>query len=213
MKINLFLFSLLLTTRCSAQSDVYLSKVAKYNEASVFEDAKYKDMTWQKFYQLEEVQEFVDPNNYDFDLLNAAVLFATNKYRASKGIAALRFDPRLRDAAAIHTNEMVNRKFFDHLNTASPRIRMPNNRTELCGFEGARIAENLERDFMDVQKPMNYAQLGDKAIQDLSRSRDHDAHLLDKNLDQVGCALLFENQPNTDGYWFWRLTQNFGKSW
>ncbi|MFN8308435.1 MAG: CAP domain-containing protein [Chitinophagales bacterium] len=208
----LFLLSFL-GLQVFGQASGYLAKIPKYNEASQFEDEKYKNMTWQEFEKLDAVKEFVDPDNYDYDLLSAAVFFANNKYRFNKDVAPLKFEPRLRDAAAIHTYEMVRRKFFDHINSADARIKMPNNRTELAGFVGERIAENLERDFIDIQKPITYMELADKAIRDLSRSRDHNEHMLDPNLTLLGCAIMFEPAPNSDGYWFFRLTQDFGKSW
>ena len=101
MKKLLIILATLWAATCYSQGpDKYLAEIRKYNEASVFEDERYKDMTWEKFYKLEEANDLVDPNNYDFDLMNAAVLFAVNKYRASHSIKPLKFEPRLRDAAS-----------------------------------------------------------------------------------------------------------------
>ncbi|MFN8278449.1 MAG: CAP domain-containing protein [Chitinophagales bacterium] len=208
-----FLMMLLAGVASAQTAADYLARIPKYNESSQFEDDKYKGMTWQQFEALDMAKEFVDPDNYDYDLLSAAIFFATNKYRASQHIAPLVFEGHLRDAAAIHTYEMIRRKIFDHINQADAKLKMPNNRTELCGYAGERIAENLERDYVDLQKPLTYMELAEKAIRDLSRSKEHNAHMLDPNLKQVGCAIMFEAQPNSDGYWFWRLTQDFGKPW
>ena len=92
MKSIVIILSILCATRTQAQSDKYLAQIPKYNEKSSFEDVRYKDLDWKQFYKLEEANDLVDPNNYDFDLMNAAAFYAVNKYRASKGIAPLRFD-------------------------------------------------------------------------------------------------------------------------
>ncbi|MBS1686215.1 MAG: CAP domain-containing protein [Bacteroidetes bacterium] len=213
MKKLLILLAALYSFSSYAQGpDKYLAQIRKYNEASVFEDERYKDMTWEKFYHLDEANDLVDPNNYDFDLLNAAVLFAVNKYRDARGIKALKFEPRLRDAASIHSYEMVRRNFFDHVNRYDKAIAMPNNRTEMCKYAGERIAENLARSFVDVEKPMTYTQIADMIVKELSTSYDHNKHMLDPGLDKIGCAVIFEDRP-IDGYYYMRTTQDFGRDW
>ena len=197
----------------SQEAAPYLAKVAKYNEASSFEDVRYKELDWQKFYKLEESNEFVDPVNYDFDLMNAAVFFATNKYRASRGVPPLKFEPRLRDAATIHSFQMVKKNFFDHMNYSDPKLQGPDKRMELCGYKGQKLAENLARGFADRGKPMTYTQLADKMIMELSKSKEHNKHLIDPELEKLGCGLIFEGSSTPEGVIFFRLTQDFGRDW
>lgn len=216
MKWYVLFFALCCTAPSFAQApeaSPYLAKVGKYNEASSFEDVKYKDLDWQKFYKLEESNELVDPVNYDFDLMNAALFFATNKYRASKGIPPLKFEPRLRDAATIHSYEMVKKNFFDHMNYSDPKLQGPDKRMELCGYKGQRLAENLARGFADRGKPLTYIQLADKAIMELSKSKEHNKHLIDPELEKLGCGLLFESATTPEGVIYFRLTQDFGRDW
>lgn len=203
---------ILCAVSASAQADKYLAQIPKYNEKSIFEDERYKGMDWQHFYKLEEANDLVDPNNYDFDLMNAAVFFAVNKYRASKGIAPFKFEPRFRDAASIHSDQMVKRNFFDHVNRYDKAIAMPNNRTEMCGYMGERIAENLARSYWDPEAPKTYVQLADMVVKELSTSYDHNRHMIDPQLDKIGCGLIFENKPS-NGYYYFRLTQDFGRDW
>jgi len=201
---------------CMAQSPgaaPYLARVHKYNEVSSFEDVMYKNMDWQKFYKLEIANTLVDPVNYDFDALNAAMFFAVNKYRESKGVPVLKFEPRLRDAATIHSYEMVKKNFFDHWNTTDPKIKGPDNRMELCGYKGQRLSENLARDYADRGKPLTYTQLADKTVKDLSKSSEHNKHMLDAGLDKLGCAVIFEDKPAGDGIIYFLLTQDYGKDW
>lgn len=201
---------------CYAQSPEaapYLAKVGKYNEASNFEDVRYKNMDWKEFYKLEEANELVDPHNYDFDLMNAAVFFAVNKYRASKGVSPLKFDPRLRDAAAIHSYQMVMKNFFDHMNYYDTKIQGPDTRMHLCGYDGQKLAENLFRGYADRGRPVTYIQLADKIVSELSKSKEHNRHLVDPDLDRLGCAVIFENTTTPEGIVYFRLTQDFGKEW
>jgi uncharacterized protein YkwD len=197
----------------SAEAAPYLAKVAKYNEASSFEDVRYKDMDWQKFYKLDEANEFVDPLNYDFDFMNAAVFFAVNKYRAGKGLPQLKFEPRLRDAATIHSYMMVKKNFFDHMNYTDPKLQGPDKRMELCGYKGQRLAENLARGFTERAKPLTYTQLADKIVMELSRSKEHNKHMIDPDLEKLGCGLIFENSVTQEGDIYFRLTQDFGRDW
>ena len=209
MKSIVIILSLLCASGAKAQATKYLAQIPKYNEKSSFEDVRYKDLDWKQFYKLDEANDLVDPNNYDFDLMNAAAFYAVNKYRASKGVAPMRFEPRLRDAASIHSDQMVKRKFFDHLNRFDAKIALPNNRIELCGYQGERIAENIARSFIDPYTPLTYTQLADKVVNELSRSKEHNAHMLDSSFDKLGCAITFEAGPANAPIYF-RLTQDYG---
>ena len=48
---------------CMAQSPrccaLYLAKVPKYNEVSYFEDVRYKNMDWKRFYKLDIANSLV----------------------------------------------------------------------------------------------------------------------------------------------------------
>jgi uncharacterized protein YkwD len=216
MKWTLMFSLLICMVQCMGQAPgaaPYLSKVAKYNEASVFEDVRYKNIDWKAFYKLDEANELVDPFNFDFDLLNAAVFFAVNKYRASKGLPQLKFEPRLRDAAVIHSYEMVKKNFFDHMNYTDAKLHGPDTRIELCGYRGQKLAENLARGYADRGKPQSYTQLADKAVMELSRSSEHNKHLTDPGLEKLGCGVLFENTATAEGITYFRLTQDFGTDW
>jgi uncharacterized protein YkwD len=191
----------------------YLAKVTKYNEASQFEDSRYKNIDWTAFYKLDEANEFVDPMNYDFDLMNAAVFYATNKYRAARHITALKFEPRLRDAATIHSYQMVIKNFFDHMNYTDDKLKGPDTRIELCGYHGQKLAENLARMYADRGRPLTYTQLADKVVYEWSKSKEHNKHLIDPDLEKMGCGLIFETVSKPEGITYFRLTQDFGTDW
>jgi uncharacterized protein YkwD len=213
MRILLILmFTMLIHKESVCQVEPYLAAILKYNESSDFEDEKYHDFDWQSFQKLDIVNDLVDPMNYDSDLMNAAMFFALNKYRQSKGLKTLDYEPRLRDASMIHTHQMVVRNFLDHTNPYDRKVRFPNERMELCGYKGEHIAENVARIFINMRDLPTYWQLAEKNIKILAQSRDHNKHMIDSKYTQLGCGLLFENK-NTDGIIYFRTTHCFGKSW
>ena len=201
-------FTTVIFAQQSAES--YLKQVGKYNEASAFEDKEYSQMTWEKFYKLEDANEIVDPANYDFDVMNAAVFFAINKYRMSKGLPAFKFDEHLRDAATIHTNEMTNRNFFAHENPYNPALKKFYNRIEISGFKGGFSAENISREYQDLHNPKTYIQIAEEMILNLSLSKQHNANMLDTHYTHLGCALLFDKKSTNGDVWYFRSTQDFG---
>jgi uncharacterized protein YkwD len=104
---------------------------------------------------------------------------------------------------------MVKRNFFDHQNPYDAKIRMPNNRAELCGFNGEHLAENLARMFVDMQNLPTYTQLADKVISALSKSKDHEKHMRDPKYDRLGTGFIFENKT-----YIWSvLFSYFAKLW
>lgn len=210
MRITILLLLLLNAGFTISQPDKYLAAITKYNEASSFEDERYRGMTWQQFYKLEEANEFVDPMNYDCDLMNAAIFFAINKYRDGLHLSQLAFEPRLRDAAMIHSNEMIKRNFFDHSNPYDPKLRMHNLRAELCGFFGEYLSENLSRSFLNMNTPLTYTQLADKTIKELSYSKDHKKNMTSNNINLLGCGFLCENR-GSEGIFYFRITHDFGR--
>jgi uncharacterized protein YkwD len=208
MRILIIFAAILQTASLHAQADKYLAAIPKYNEASSFEDERYRGLSWKQFYALEEVKEFVDPMNYDSDLMNAALFFAINKYRDGLKLSQLTFEPRLRDAAMIHSNEMVKRNFFDHVNSFDPKIRLFNQRTELCGFMGEYLSENISRTFQDMNKPLSYTELADRTIKELSTSNNHKKCMTRSDINVLGCGFIFERK-HTEGIFYFRTTHDF----
>lgn len=199
---------------CSGQApgaQPYLADILKYNEASNFEDARYKVLDWRDFDKLEEANELVDPNNYDFDLMNAAVFYAVNKFRSAKNLPPLKFDGRLRDAASIHSWQMVKKNFFDHMDFYDDSLRSPDRRMMLCGYSGQKMTENISRIYLDRSKPLTYIQVAAKIAAEWSKSKDQNHHMLDPELERLGCGLVFEVHSNLQGLIYFRVTADFGK--
>src|SRR5688572_1875913 len=102
--------------------DKFLNEIPAYQKDSYFKQKVYAEHEWKSFYKLKEANEIIDPDNYDLHLLNAAVFFSTNKLREEKKGKTLKFSASLRDAAVVHTQQMVDKKFFSHTNNKTLKL-------------------------------------------------------------------------------------------
>src|SRR4051794_13492167 len=105
-----------------ADGDSFLKDIPLYQKDSYFKQKVYAEHDWKSFFQLKEANQIIDPDNYDLHLLNAAVFFATNKLRDEKKLKQLKFSNALRDAAVVHTQQMIDKKFFNHFNNRVPKL-------------------------------------------------------------------------------------------
>jgi uncharacterized protein YkwD len=68
-----------------------------------------------------------------------ALLCLTNVYRAERGVPVLTHDPTLRAVARAHSQDMIDRDFFDHVN---PDGDGPTDRAQAAGYPGS-VGENI----------------------------------------------------------------------
>jgi uncharacterized protein YkwD len=161
---------------------------------------------------MKEAQQIVNPADYDFHLLNAAFFYATNKLREERKVKPLQFSEALRDAAVLHTHEMVTKKFFSHYNNnGSPKIRTPKQRillfagTEQLGLSG----ENCDENFVEPYEPLTYIQVAERITKDLYDSPPHRANMLEKGFRHLGCAVIFEQPRGKNEAVYLKATQDF----
>ena len=190
----------------------YLAKIELYQKDSYYKQKVYDEHNWKSFYQLKEAQANVDPNNYDLHLLSAAIFFATNKLRESKGLKTLRFSPQLRDAAAVHTNQMIEKNFFDHFNNRTPALRTPEQRIKLFGATSTALAENVDYNNMQLSGKTTYLQLAEKIVDEFYHSPPHRKNMLGKEFTHLGCAAMFEARDK-QGARYIKTTQGFSANY
>ena len=147
-----------------AGGERFLSDIHLYQKESYFKQKVYAEHDWKSFYGLMEANQVIDPDNYDLHLLNAAVFFATNKVREDKRLKPLKFSTELRDAAVVHSQQMVEKKFFDHFNNKIRKLRSPENRMILFGVEATAMGENIDYNNIDMPSRITYLQLADKIV-------------------------------------------------
>ena len=186
----------------------YLNNNHLYKQDSDFKESVYVHSAWKGFYELKEAQAIIDPARYDLHLLNAAIFFATNKIRESKKVKALQFSSQLRDAATVHTSQMIEKNFFDHFNRFSPCLRTPEQRIRLFGITSTAYAENVDYNYIKTDGRTTYLELAEKIVQEFYDSPPHRKNLLGKEFTHLGCAAIFESR-NKQGACYLKCTQDF----
>lgn len=186
----------------------YLSALMAFQQQSYFKLQVYNDHNWKSFEMLKEPNVVVNPDAYDFHLLNAAVFYATNKLREEKKLKSLTFSPSLRDAAVVHTYQMVDKKFFSHVNSKTPRLKQPDERMRLFGAKCKAYAENIDWNNMPMPSNTTYKELAEKIVDAWFHSAPHKKNMLNKNLSHLGCAVVFEPK-NSGVVRYLKATQDF----
>lgn len=186
----------------------YLDKIALYQRSSYFKDQVYAEHNWKSFYKTLPAQSIVDPDNYDLHLLCASVYYATNKLRESKGLKPLQFSPQLRDAAVVHTNQMIEKNFFDHFNSRTPALRTPDLRIKIFGVNSTAEAENVDYTNIPINGPTTYIEVAEKIVDELYHSPPHRKNMLGKEFKHLGCAAMFEAKDK-QGVRYIKATQDF----
>jgi uncharacterized protein YkwD len=189
-------------------SNQYLDEISAYNKDSYYKQKAYSENDWKRFYDSSIPNTILDLNHLDLHLLNAALFYSTNKLRSSKGLKELEFSGPLRDAAVVHTYEMVKRNFFDHYNRKNRKLYSPANRFELFEVRANATAENVALNYLNPGSPKTYIQIADIVVDALFHSKEHRLNMLSKNYSKLGCAIYFEQKPK-NGVWYFKATQDF----
>lgn len=191
----------------SSDGDKFLNEIALYQKESYYKQKVYDEHTWKSFSTLPDVNKAVDPNNYDLHLLNAAVFFATNKIRAEKKQKELTFSSALRDAAVVHSQQMVDKKFFSHFGR-NPKLKGPDDRMRMFGVGEVRAeGENIDYNHMQPGKT-TYWQIAEQIVDDFMHSSEHRKTMLSKGYSHLGCAAVLETS-NKDGLRYYKATQDY----
>lgn len=198
-------------------------QIEDYNSvSSVFLDESYDKYTIENFEQQPVFNTEIDYTNIDYGVLNACIVFYTNKFRNLKKMSALEFRPLLRDAAAFHSVQMVNKRFYSHDNMHQRKLRTVVDRLDFLGFEGRNMAENLGRDFIHhydeksaywyktnanykndfyygndqnlkgLIVPKTYRELAKSIVASWVKSPQHRHNMLSKDYTWIGVAALID---------------------
>jgi len=128
------------------------------DDASVFADDAYQKYTWQTFNASDFANRKIDLFNPDYGLLNAAIFYAVNEQREAKKLSPLQFSAVLREAASMHSEKMVELKFFNDKNKKDTTNLTPSKRVFHLGGNFKLIGENIGRGLlMDYDDKKKYA--------------------------------------------------------
>ncbi len=199
--------------------------------AQNWSDVHYKQYTFRTFVKYAPAQQEIDFKNIDYELLSAAIYYATNYHRYQNGRSRLKYHPALRKAASMHSKDMVMFRFFSHHSPLPQKGSFINR----CNFVGLQIrsgGENIADGFglrckantgittckgqlcnFSTGKPLkvhSYISYANAVLQQWMNSPGHRANILNSDYQYVGCG-GFAYSEDMLGHPFYRMkaTQNF----
>ena len=191
--------------------------------AESFPDSMYSQYNWKTFIKLEALQDTIDFKNVDYQLLNAAVFFLTNRERIKNGRIPLSFSPQLRDMAAFHSSQMAKYDFVDHINRRNFRFSTVSKRSK--HFRANASAENVastflyhyesgtqfyrswngkDFDFFTLENELipkhTYLTFAGSLVQNWMNSKPHRINILHRSLRKMGCAVEVGKKDMEKGF-------------
>lgn len=204
---------------CSKQADDSPDEVLKQFLAgnTAFTDVMYQSYTVSTFFASGLADKIIDINNPDYNLLNVAVFFETNKYRESKGKNALVFSPELRNAAFYHAYAMAEKDFYSHAGKTKGMKNVA-DRAGYFKYPTAFVGENIDFEFLyeysggtsysyeqrngnmvylikkgreEVSIPVyTYAEFARAIVKEWINSAPHRANMLSNDYREMGCGVF-----------------------
>lgn len=206
--------------------------------AQIFHENWYTKLSVDSFFNTEAAQSAIEVENPDIALLNAAIFFATNEARQKRSLPLLLHDQSLEKAAEFHSEEMVEKRFFSHVNKTDKDNRTFDLRIRNKGGEFTAAGENIlemppfktgpkgeydvsknpDGSFSFLQlnngKPLKVLSYGDfarTAVKLWMKSPDHKANIMSKSFSHLGCGVAIEDNPfSFKSLPMVLVTQNFG---
>lgn len=190
----------------------------------------YYTLSSKEFFALPEANQIINPEEFDKDLLEAAVFFASNEVRIDKRKTAYSYSPILIKSSRLQSDYLLELGTLDHLNK-DKNLRTPMMRIDHFGGDFMATAENLARlsifqlpddgryykseagEFLDQHgKPIifhTYASMARKVVDGWMHSKGHRKNLMD-DYNYLGCGVssVVKSKNGVPEIYF---TQNFGK--
>ncbi|MFL6262475.1 MAG: CAP domain-containing protein [Thermoanaerobaculia bacterium] len=130
----------------------------------------------------------------DLGRVRAAMLAQVNAERKQAGVAPLRPNPRLDQAAQSHAQDMLARHYFAH---ESPEGKTVRERARAAGYDWRAIGENIAEGQLSVEEVMDT----------WMHSPPHRRNILDRDFKELGVGLAL---GRSGGEWQTEWVQTFG---
>ena len=120
--------------------------------------------------------------SHDPDQLELVAFTMVNNYRTENGVADLKWAKDMSDAARRHSQDMINRDFFDHTNPDGVDVA---GRLDNLGIAWLSVAENIARTTTSTEEPAK------AALNAWKDSPAHEANMVNATYEEsgVGCAI------------------------
>jgi uncharacterized protein YkwD len=174
----------------------------------------YDSLTLENFRNYSPFHDTIELDNFDRDLLEAAVFFLTNEIRVNKKLKYLPYNSLLAQTARIHSDQMAKHNFFDHTNKKNKKYRDPEDRAKAAGIKNPSLAENIIEGFIveynsgdkvvagepgefinqKTRKKLpnrTYYSLADTLLDLWMNSKGHRANILSEDALEFGCGISF----------------------
>lgn len=119
------------------------------------------------------------------DRIEAEILVAVNDERSKEKLPAICLDESLRNAARSHSDDMLRRGFFDHINPSGegPAERIGREHRQLIGFVGENIWASSGSD------PAGRPALAGEIVRDWMNSPGHRENILRRGFTHLGVGV------------------------
>lgn len=116
--------------------------------------------------------------------LESYMITLVNKHRKQAGLGSLASDSALSSIARGHAEDMIKRRFFDHVN---PSGQDPRDRAKAAGYSGW-VRENIAYTIFNLPGPV----LVEMADKDLMNSPGHRKNILDDSGQSIGIGIVYD---------------------
>ncbi|MBN2354405.1 MAG: CAP domain-containing protein [Spirochaetales bacterium] len=174
----------------------------------------------------------IDFKAIDYPLLDAAVFYATNEIRLSRGLKPLAYSAALEEAASGHARRMAEKNFFSHTDPLDKKRATSTDRLRLAGVADPHPAENIAKEFglryvggKSVYKrgpgkfsyspsgplirPHTYLSFADAVLKSWMNSSGHRANILSPNGLELGCGARYYESGSFNNMPMFMAVQNF----
>ena len=202
-----------------------------FSQLSAWQKAYYSQYNHTNFATFEPFNTTINPESFDYSLLNAAIFFETNRQRALFGQKPLKHDSRLENCAQGHSNDMVNYNFFSHTSTVPGKYEVT-DRARKCGITETYIGENIFDNYIlkfngeayyapsqvgcfknssgEPIPPHTYLSLAIETVKGWMNSPGHKANILNANYTHLGVGnAVHYTGSGIDRISWVKSTQNF----
>lgn len=172
---------------------------------------QYEGLDYKVFISLDALDETIElDENFNYNLLQYAVLHYTNKHRLENRKAVLTYNQILQNSALLHSNQMKKYDFFDHINKRERSFRDLDDRADFVAYNNyMELAENLYYGFVELKNLPSYRTLAQTIVNALIDSKSHNLNLINKDLKEMGAAIVFKSKSE-NGFLHYYVTQSFG---
>ena len=133
----------------------------------------------------------VPTNDADVDAMKQDIIDRTNALRKENGVAVLRVNDKLMQAAQVRANEMATHTVYSH---TRPDGRKFNTATD-CPY----MAENIHR---IADWVLSDQTLAERAVADWSASTTHNKNMVNPKLSEIGVGLARGINDTGDPCWY-----------